>query len=81
MPVFEYKCSDCNTKFEVFHKSQNENDEIHCPNCSGQNYKKLFSSFSASFSESGSPQVNSCADGSCAVPSNSACSSGLCSLN
>ncbi len=48
MPVFEYRCSDCNTKFEVLHKSQHSDEKVNCPKCSSESNKKLFSSFSAS---------------------------------
>lgn len=48
MPVFEYRCLDCNNKFDVFHKTQNLETEIKCPKCNSENSKKLFSAFSAS---------------------------------
>lgn len=57
MPVFEYRCADCNNKFEVFHKSTNHQDEVVCPSCNSSNNKKLLSSFSASFEGSTSSLI------------------------
>lgn len=44
MPIYEYKCEDCQTKFEV-----GGTFEVllslkpHCPNCNGNKVKKLIS--------------------------------------
>lgn len=46
MPVYEYKCSDCNSKFDVYHKSINHVEDIVCPECNSINNKKLLSTFS-----------------------------------
>jgi len=80
MPVFEYKCKECNTKFDVLHKSSVNVEEVICPKCSSTKNQKLFSSFSASgFSSSGS----TCESGNCGLPQQSygGCSSGMCGLN
>ena len=78
MPLFEYKCSECNSKFDVLHKSANNIDGVECPECHSPNVKKLLSTFSAAglsgrndFSSSG----DSCESGSCG------CGSGYCGLN
>ncbi|HMU42487.1 MAG TPA: zinc ribbon domain-containing protein [Ignavibacteriaceae bacterium] len=81
MPVFEYQCQECKTKFDVFHKSQNHNEEITCPNCSSHKSKKLFSTFSAAVANSGSDSYGGCSDGSCAIPNSGGCASGMCGLN
>lgn len=77
MPVHEYKCTSCETKYEVFHKVKEDAERIVCPSCQSKEYKKLLSGFSASVpAQSGS----SCATGSCGLPS-SPCASGMCGLN
>ena len=48
MPIFEYKCKQCNNKFEVLHKSSVNQEEVNCPKCNSTENKKLLSSFSAS---------------------------------
>jgi putative FmdB family regulatory protein len=77
MPLFEYRCKECNGKFEILHKSVNNTNEVVCPECNSVNVKKLLSSFSTSgLSESSSSiSQESCDTGSCG------CSSGYCGLN
>lgn len=80
MPIFEYRCESCNTKFEVLHRTSQYEDEVVCPSCGSKNYKKLFSVFSASMGNGGSDSA--CSDGSCSSSSyGGSCASGLCGLN
>lgn len=82
MPIFEYKCNDCNKKFEVLHKSSANLEEVICPDCQSKNHKKLLSSFSASTGSSSFDSGPSCGDGSCGTPSyGGSCSNGMCGLN
>jgi len=84
MPIFEYKCSDCSSKFEVLHKSTLKEEEVTCPNCNSAKNKKLFSSFNASVSSGSDYSAGSCASGNCSIPDNSpmgGCASGMCGLN
>lgn len=80
MPIFEYRCTECGTKYEVFHKSKENKNEVVCPNCHSLKNKKLLSSFSPSMGGYSSSE-NSCADGSCSNPYSDGCSNGLCGLN
>jgi putative FmdB family regulatory protein len=79
MPLYEYKCSDCDTKFEVLHKSSSQASEVTCPSCNSVKIKKLFSSFSSNVS-SNSYSGGDCSSGQCQTPA-SGCSNGLCGLN
>lgn len=81
MPIFEYKCSDCNTKFEILHKSTSNLEEVVCPKCGSKEYKKLLSAFSASVSKDFSYNAPSCASGACGMAEGGGCSSGMCGLN
>lgn len=63
MPLFEYRCGDCDEKFEElvpFAKS----DEMQCPNCGSKNTRKLVSAFATVASRSGREAGNSCSGGS-----------------
>ncbi|MCU7492151.1 MAG: FmdB family zinc ribbon protein [Bacteroidota bacterium] len=83
MPVFEYRCRECNTKFDVLHKSHNSQEEVVCPRCKSKDNKKLLSSFSASVS-SGSHEhsFGGCEHGSCGMADSlGGCPSGMCGLN
>jgi putative FmdB family regulatory protein len=81
MPIFEYKCEDCSSVFEILHKSSNNNEDVFCPNCKSLNYKKLISVFSAKSSGS-APDFGGCSDGSCSMPQyGGGCANGMCGLN
>jgi putative FmdB family regulatory protein len=79
MPIFEYKCSVCNNKFEYLYKSSTVQEEILCPVCNSKKIKKLFSTFSSNVS-SDSHTSSECSSGQCQNPV-SGCSTGLCGLN
>lgn len=81
MPLFEYKCSECESQFEILTKSSNDND-ISCPECNSTKVKKLFSAFSAT-TGSVSYSDSSCSTGNCNVdvPNVGGCSSGMCGIN
>jgi len=52
MPIYEYKCSDCDSKFEVLVFSQNE--KIICEKCGSENSERLLSGFASTVSSSDS---------------------------
>jgi putative FmdB family regulatory protein len=79
MPVFEYKCSSCDKKFEVLHKSSVNQNQVSCPDCNSKKTTKLFSSFSPSVQSHS--HESECSKGNCNIPTGSCCSGGQCSLN
>jgi putative FmdB family regulatory protein len=79
MPLYEYKCSDCKTKFDFLHKSTKDQLDVHCPICGSIKNKKLFSSFSSA-TKNESNLSGSCENESCGLPA-AGCPSGLCGLN
>jgi len=82
MPIFEYKCNNCNKKFDVLHKSALNQEEVICPDCQSHNNQKLFSSFSASTGSQSFESIPSCGNGNCSMPSmGGGCDSGLCGFN
>lgn len=79
MPIFEYQCKSCNTKYEVLHKAAEKSEDVTCPECNSRESKKLLSSFSASMGSQAS--AGGCASGNCDVPYSGGCASGMCGLN
>ena len=75
MPIFEYKCNNCNKKFEVLHKSIANIEIVKCPECDSQDNNKLFSAFAPSMN---SKSESFCNDGSCSAYNQ--CASGNCAL-
>lgn len=81
MPVFEYKCDDCGSKYDFFHKSSVNQEEVTCPKCYSAKGKKLFSVF-ATANSSDNDFSSSCATGNCSTDySGGGCASGMCGLN
>jgi putative FmdB family regulatory protein len=82
MPIFEYKCNDCNKKFDVLHKSSANLEEVICPECKSNNNQKLFSTFSASNGSQSIDNMPPCANGNCGMSSmGGGCASGSCGFN
>ena len=81
MPIFEYKCSECESKFEILTKS-NDDHKASCPDCNSSKANKLFSAFSTS-TASVSFSDNGCATGNCNVdvPNVGGYANGMCGLN
>lgn len=46
MPIYEYKCNECNMDFEKL--VSGTNPEVSCPKCNSINIKKKFSLFGMS---------------------------------
>ncbi len=81
MLIFEYRCFDCNSTFELLTKGDNKEDIIY-PECHSSNSKKLFSAFSTSVNIS-SYSGDSCASGNCNIDTLAfgGCINGMCSVN
>ena len=47
MPIYEYKCEDCGTKFEKLLRRSSEAGELNCPSCGKKHLSQEFSTFSA----------------------------------
>ncbi len=52
MPMYDYKCEECDYRFEVFHKV-NEMPEIVCPKCGGKTRKLVSGGVGIQFKGSG----------------------------
>ena len=60
MPIFEFRCLECNREFEALVRKAAEISEIQCPECESRDLEELLSVF-ASNSKSGSPKAANCA--------------------
>lgn len=79
MPIFEYQCDDCGTKFEKLVRRQTESEDLTCPSCGDHHLTQQLSVFSAHAGTNGSPaaspaEMRSCPGGMCRTP-------GLCGMN
>jgi len=63
MPLFEYKCHDCDQTFEELVSSSEAKPP--CPNCGSEHTGKLLSTFAASTGGSKSAGAGSCGSPGC----------------
>jgi putative FmdB family regulatory protein len=47
LPIYEYQCRVCQTKFDILQKIGEDGKELKCPKCGEGNPTKLFSAFSS----------------------------------
>jgi putative FmdB family regulatory protein len=47
MPIYEYSCEDCGTKFEKLVRRAADAPETECPSCGRKHLKQEFSTFAA----------------------------------
>jgi putative FmdB family regulatory protein len=78
MPIFEYQCDDCGTKFEKLMRRAEANG-IACPSCGEKHLTQQYSTFAAhangaSEAKGGGFEMPSCPGGMCQTP-------GLCGRN
>jgi len=75
MPIYEYACEECGTKFEKLLRRASE--EVACPQCSGKKLVQQWSTFAAranGVSSDRAPMGGGCPAGMCQTP-------GLCGRN
>lgn len=75
MPTFNFRCNECNSKFEHFSKTVNIKEDVNCPSCNSSSTRKVMSAPNISMNafSSSAPAMPSCATGGCA--------GGMCGLN
>ena len=77
MPIFEYSCDDCGTKFEKLVRRSAEADAVRCPSCGEDHLTTQYSTFAA---RAGSPKASSESQstGGCG---GGMCQGGMCGMN
>jgi putative FmdB family regulatory protein len=48
MPIYEFRCSDCDERFEALCKVGSNGRRLRCPHCRGGHLERLMSGFFAS---------------------------------
>ncbi|HZU25165.1 MAG TPA: zinc ribbon domain-containing protein [Bryobacteraceae bacterium] len=67
MPIFEYRCDDCGTKFEKLVRRGGES--VACPSCGESHVKTELSTFAAhAAGAKSSPSLPPCPGGMCRTP-------------
>ena len=47
MPIYEYQCKTCQSKFEILQSINADNSELVCHDCGAEKPMKVFSSFAS----------------------------------
>lgn len=47
MPIYEYRCNQCDCDFELFIWSARDEDNLKCPKCNHRDVKRVLSACSA----------------------------------
>jgi putative FmdB family regulatory protein len=76
MPLYEYYCADCHTKFEALRSMNKADDPIQCKQCESMHTSRALSLFAAySKGEGGTSRAVSGGGGGCAGCAGGTCSS------
>jgi putative FmdB family regulatory protein len=78
MPTYEYRCEECSSQYEVFHKVREVENDVICPACGSSSHRRLMSltgmsmtgyasSASSSYNSADSCSSGSCCGGSCNI--------------
>ena len=74
MPIYEYLCQDCGTKFEKLVRRA-DSAETACPSCGQKHLKQEYSTFAARAGSGPQPsEMGQCPAGMCGTP-------GMCGRN
>ncbi len=65
MPIYDYRCEECGTVYDVFHKVREVVEDIVCPSCHSPRHVRLISAPQFSMGKSTEQAPPSCADGCC----------------
>ena len=75
MPIYEYACQDCGTKFEKLIRRDSDLDQIACPSCGESRLQREHSTFAPKMGASKSAAPAMCPSGGmCPTP-------GKCGMN
>lgn len=79
MPIFEYSCDDCGTKFEQLVRRTADAEAVRCPSCGQDHLTTQYSTFAARSvaSKSAAPAMD-CGSGACG---SEFCGGGMCGMN
>lgn len=76
MPIYEFKCRECEEFFELLVMGKTEEDEMKCPKCGAQSFERIMSRTNFNVT-GGSSACSGPSDGTAGVHERQ-CSSGSC---
>lgn len=76
MPIYDYRCNECQSTYDVFHKVREVLEDVVCPHCGSAKHMRLISAARVGKStraQATASELPPCADGNCC--------GGSCNLN
>ncbi len=61
MPLYEYQCADCETRFEVLQRVGQGSEGLACPDCGETEVEKEYSTFASSVAGGSAAGGGACA--------------------
>lgn len=61
MPIYEYRCTDCNHPFQKLQAMGSGSEGVRCPKCDGTRVERQLSTFASTPASSGSVGATGCA--------------------
>jgi len=81
MPIYDYRCTDCGSTYDVFHKVREVQEDIVCPSCGSLHHQRLIGAPNFAMStKSGSAFSTPQASSGCSTEEGGCCG-GSCGLN
>jgi putative FmdB family regulatory protein len=74
MPIYEYRCEDCGTKFEKLVRRSEDVDTLACPSCGEKHLAQELSTFAAHANGAPKAEAPRCPSGGCP-------NAGMCGMN
>jgi len=78
MPIFEYSCDDCGSKFEKLVRRSADADAVRCPSCGEAHLTTQYSTFAAQSGKSRTESSGECGNRMCGT---NFCGNGMCGMN
>ena len=72
MPIYEFQCNQCHTKFDEYFRSASEQKKLFCPSCQSDYVQKIFSVFGMSIG-SNADNISDSTSGGCGSCTASSC--------
>jgi len=60
VPLYEYRCSGCESRFEVLRRMGQGKEGLSCPQCGREEVEKEFSTFAGASAGSGGSNAQAC---------------------
>jgi putative FmdB family regulatory protein len=68
MPIYEYLCDDCGTKFEKLVRNAAASSDVECPSCGEAHVSEQLSTFATHANGTAREAAPSCGSGMCGTP-------------